>query len=710
MLGSLLVLSLTGVCAGQYGLYFGAPGGAVRVEESSATPAFPAFSVECRIKTGAVVRQRVRLVSRWQEDADAADQGAFHLTLTSTNRLGFAVRNQEGKTGFVTGQGKWKDGEWHHLAGTWDGARLAVYLDGKNIGSKELPGFGSIGASSLPLILGPTALGKKQPPAFEGFLGDVRLYDRARSGVEIRGDLEGAMEEPVGLLAHYPLLSEAPVGEVPDLSGAGPDGRLAATLARMGWCRTATWNQDDPLGINLACIDLHAGQGGARPKAGDRKILVSHDEQDRPGVLWQDARSREIYITWVDPAEGVIESHRLDGTVGGGAGILASGTTDPDGNVYYLMYQETPSGRAEDVPLLATMYKADPTGEAILSRAMDNTRRKFNVWSFGRRGHGNMRFSKGVLGMILPRTMYRSSDGLRHQAAIAVSISAKTLQVMRNLGTTSSHSKGNILGVDSKGDFLGVDLGDNYPRGVHLHKFSATNKGSAVVFTYKTAHGTKPRNGSPAYPEISRQGRQFYKWSNDNSTYSELGAVLEDRKQYTVLFSTDQSLDGKVLDNGRAFRNCPDPRNLAMLNVVKRFQKGGRGSVVSDSLMVRLPKGNKVEEGGFFNFGGRWSKQRVTGVTWLTQYREDEGAHNPQAIRTLDGGAVVLWEKTSPNGDGLQAMRLDKRGKPSVAADLGVELRLNRQDRLLRLGDRIYLIGSDGRGGASRLYFIRDES
>ena len=55
-------------------------------------------------------------------------------------------------------------------------------------------------------------------------------------------------------------------------------------------------------------------------------------------------------------------------------------------------------------------------------------------------------------------------------------------------------------------------------------------------------------------------------------------------------------------------------------------------------------------------------------------------------------------------------MRLDKRGKPSVAADLGVELRLNRQDRLLRLGDRIYLIGSEGRGSASRLYFIRDES
>ena len=708
-----MALLLPGIASGQYALYFGAPGGDVRVEASEATPAFPKFTVECRIKTGAVVRQRVRLVSRWQEDPDADARGAFHLTLTSTNRVAFGVCNQDGKSGFVTGQGTWKDGKWHHLAGSWDGTKLAVYLDGKNIGAKELPGFGSIGASSLPLVFGPTSAGRKRPPVFEGFLGDVRLYARDRSAVEIRGELEGAAEEPVGLLAHYPLLASSPVAEVPDLSGSGPSGQLASTLARMGWCCAATWNQRDRVGVDLACIDLHAvpaEQGAARPRAGDRKILVGHDKRSRPGVLWQDARSREIYITWVDPVDGVIESHLLEGVVGGGAGILASGTTDPDGKVYYLVYQETPSGRGEDVALLATMFKADPAGEPILSNGMDNTRRKFNVWSFGRRGHGNMRYSKGVLGMILPRTMYRSSDGLRHQAAIAVSISAKTLQVIRNLGTTSSHSKGNILGVDSKGDFLGVDLGDNYPRGVHLHKFSATNKGSAVVFTFKTAHGTKPRNGSPAYPEISRQGRQFYKWSNDNNTYSELGAVLENRKQFTVLFSTDQSLDGKVLDNGRAFRNCSDPRNLAMLRVVKRFQKGGRGSVVSDSLMVRLPKGNEVEEGGFFNFGGRWSKQRVTGVTWLTQYQEDEGAHNPQAIETSDGGAVVLWEKTSPRGDGLQVLRLDKRGKPSAAIDLGVSLRLNRQDRLLRLGDRIYLIGSEGRGGEARLYFIRDDS
>ncbi|MEE2887926.1 MAG: LamG domain-containing protein [Planctomycetota bacterium] len=708
------VLALAGAGSGQYALYFGAPGGSVRVEDPGLPPDLTRLAVGCWIKTAAVVRKRVRLVSRWQDDAKAAERGTFHLSLTATNRLAFGICNQQGETDFVAGSARWKDGNWHHVAGTWDGASLAVYLDGKNVGTKELADFGTLGSSKLPLVFGPTATGtKKAPPVFEGFIGDVRIFDSARSEADIRADLETANDDPLGLISRYPLVQSSPTDSVEETTGSGPPGQLGAPLARTGWCCTALWDATDSAGIDLGCVDLSARSSSApraaKPKQGDRKILVSHAEENRPGVLWQDERSREIYITWVDSASGLQESHPLEAAVGGQRiGILAAGTTDPDGNVYYLVYQETPRDRAEDVPLLATLFKADAAGKPLLSSKIDNTRRAFNVWSFGRRGHGNMRFSKGVLGLILPRTMYRSRDGLRHQAAIAVSFSAKTLEVMRRLGTTSSHSKGNILSVNTKGEFLGVDLGDNYPRGVHLHKFTATNKSSAVVFTYKTAHGTRVRNGSPAYEEISGGGRRFYKWSNDNNTYSELGAVIEDRKSYSVLFSTDQSLDGKVLDNSRAFRNCDDPRNLAMLRVVKRFQKGGRGSVVSDALMVGLSKGNKIEEGGFFNFGGRWSKQRVTGVVWLTQYEEGEAAHAPQAIRTADGGALVLWEKSSPDGDSLQALKIDKRGKASPPIDLGIQLRLNRQDRMLRLGDRVYLIASEGRGSGSRLYFVRD--
>ena len=77
------------------------------------------------------------------------------------------------------------------------------------------------------------------------------------------------------------------------------------------------------------------------------------------------------------------------------------------------------------------------------------------------------------------------------------------------------------------------------------------------MFTFKTAHATRPKNGSPVYDEISTEGKTFYKWSNDNGVYTELGGLLEGKQSYTIVFATDQAPDGRVLDNSRAFRGLP---------------------------------------------------------------------------------------------------------------------------------------------------------
>ena len=80
---------------------------------------------------------------------------------------------------------------------------------------------------------------------------------------------------------------------------------------------------------------------------------------------------------------------------------------------------------------------------------------------------------------------------------------------------------------------MAVDLGDNYPRGVHLHRFPNGNGDATpgrishrVVYEFKTRHGTTPTSPAnveyPPYPEISTTEQQFYKWSNDNDVYTEL--------------------------------------------------------------------------------------------------------------------------------------------------------------------------------------------
>jgi hypothetical protein len=43
------------------------------------------------------------------------------------------------------------------------------------------------------------------------------------------------------------------------------------------------------------------------------------------------------------------------------------------------------------------------------------------------------------------------------------------------------------------------------------------------VYSFKTLH-SKEANGYPKYDEASKNGQTYYKWSNDNKTYTELAA------------------------------------------------------------------------------------------------------------------------------------------------------------------------------------------
>ncbi|MGW6003977.1 LamG-like jellyroll fold domain-containing protein [Oerskovia enterophila] len=69
---------------------------------------------------------------------------------------------------------------WVHLAGTYDGQRLRIYVDGVEQGN--VAGPASVGVNTLPLTIG------AQPDGlypFQGAVDQARLYDRALSGAEV---------------------------------------------------------------------------------------------------------------------------------------------------------------------------------------------------------------------------------------------------------------------------------------------------------------------------------------------------------------------------------------------------------------------------------------------------------------------------------------------------------------------------------------------
>ena len=167
-----------------------------------------------------------------------------------------------------------------------------------------------------------------------------------------------------------------------------------------------------------------------------------------------------------------------------------------------------------------------------------------------------------------------------------------------------------------------------------------------------------------------------------------------------------------MLDNSRAFGGCNDPRNLALVRVVKDFGRAANGSEIDDALMASLPRKVVAKTGGYFDFSGRWHKQRVVGVTWLTQYTTGESAHAPQLLPREDGNLLLLWEK-SGGKSALHAMVIEPDGTvatPDFALPFFSEL--NRQDRVLTIGGSTYVLATDRAvaqdGSGVRLYAMRD--
>ena len=88
------------------------------------------------------------------------------------------------------------DGKWHHVAGTYDGNQMSLYVDGEQVGRKAVEG--QLHTRSA----GPMEIGSFGNEPFHGDLNDVRLFRSGLSKLQIEGIAAGnqdvAKEELVG--------------------------------------------------------------------------------------------------------------------------------------------------------------------------------------------------------------------------------------------------------------------------------------------------------------------------------------------------------------------------------------------------------------------------------------------------------------------------------------------------------------------------------
>ncbi len=431
-----------------------------------------------------------------------------------------------------------------------------------------------------------------------------------------------------------------------------------------------------------------------------RQYFLMTNLQKQVSLVWQDKETNSIQLTTFG---GDFKSESTI-TLPNNAGSQLAAATGDGTNIYYLVVEDRSNKSGTDV---VTLYKVNQNGSLIMKSTPDVSKSGLNIFHFGNY-MADLQLANGKLAMFIARTMFASSDGLNHQGGIAVVFDANTLSVIRNLGQTSGHSFDNYLTLNSNNEFLGIDLGDNYPRGINLHKFTDSQIHSQVIYTFKTEHGTSAKSPAgatyPFYSEISSSGKKYYKWSNDNGTYTSLGAVIEVDDGYVVLFTGEPDASGKSINNARVGASNTDPRNIGFLKIVKDFEtRSGKGSVVSDDMV--LSKGIS-ETGGFYTFGGWWSEQRNTGVQWLTNYKNKskETAVHLKAVKLKDGNILLVWEKMAEDGYNKKyistyAVKIDKNGqKISPEVDLGAHVRLTRRDEPLLFENKVIIAGGNKAG------------
>ena len=145
-----------------------------------------------------------------------------------------------GSTGglmFYIGTGSWYhlspdagasvwDGNWHHIAGTFDGSYVRLYVDGNEVGSSTpVPSGTSIAYNGAGInIGGPSDKSLGGPYHFGGVIDEVRISNVARTSFDLFAPL--TVDSDTVALWHF---DESAGQSVYDATGNGNDGQLGYT-------------------------------------------------------------------------------------------------------------------------------------------------------------------------------------------------------------------------------------------------------------------------------------------------------------------------------------------------------------------------------------------------------------------------------------------------------------------------------------------------
>lgn len=229
--------------------------------------------------------------------------------------------------GNVYGNTLLQTGRWYHVAATWDGTTARIYVDGKLDNGNGKLKSAPIGTDTRPVYIGGRAGGTGSHDRFDGIIDDVRFFNRALTGAELRviiDEATAADANPVPqLLALYDFQEVKPDPQLVghwtlDDSGAGGGGLAVNDVISMR---------------SRARIDSYRSSRGPYDAARSLKTAVvatnstasNRYQMDVSASIWGDA-----YCGPAGNPSSVIASH--SGTISGSRLALPESVNIPNHN------------------------------------------------------------------------------------------------------------------------------------------------------------------------------------------------------------------------------------------------------------------------------------------------------------------------------------------------------------------------------------------
>jgi glucose/arabinose dehydrogenase len=205
---------------------------------------------------------------------------------------------------------------WSHLAVTWDGATLRLYVGGVPVASKAVTG--SLAVSTAPFRIGGNGIWGEY---FSGAIDEVRVYDHALTQTEIQAD----MSRPVGSGGGQPADTVAPsVPGTPSVSVSGSSVTLAwvASTDNVGVARyhvyRSTVSGFTPSASNQLATPASAGYTDAALAAGTYYYKVT--AEDAAGNVSAPSGQASAIVSSPAPPAGLVAAYGFDENTGTAVG------------------------------------------------------------------------------------------------------------------------------------------------------------------------------------------------------------------------------------------------------------------------------------------------------------------------------------------------------------------------------------------------------